>query len=220
MAGDGLSRDELVDKVRHGEILEGVDLSGADLAGLPLAGAIFEKANLTGAILAGADLHESVFNDTVLSEADLSTSNLRHANAIGCTATATRFSGALMLGFKSIDCAFERAVFDDVDLTLGAFVNPIITDARFHHAKLERCSFLDAQTPRVDFGGALMKNTVVMKADLTEANFTGAALEGAIFIGSRLAGKDLRGLDLTLAQLMDADLRGVDLSDCLSLIHI
>ena len=167
-----LDREGLADKVRHGEILEGVDLRGADLSGLPLAGAIFEKANLTGAILAGTDLHESVFNDTDLSEADLSTSNLRHANAIGCTATSTNFSGAHMLGFKSIDCAFERAVFDDVDLTLGAFINPVITDARFHHAKLERCAFLDAQTPRVDFGGAIMKNTVVMKADLTEANLS------------------------------------------------
>jgi uncharacterized protein YjbI with pentapeptide repeats len=75
-------------------------------------------------------------------------------------------------------------------------------EANFSNANLERANLSGLVAIRTDFGGAIMRNCKLVRANLKQANFRGANLDGS----------DLAGADLTGADFTDSVLTGVDLS--------
>jgi len=67
-----MHRDDLVARIRAGEMITHVSLVGVDLSGADLSGGIFEEVNLVGANLFRADLLDVVVDGaTVMKDAYL-----------------------------------------------------------------------------------------------------------------------------------------------------
>lgn len=113
-----MTREELEQKVKDGESLQGADLSCVNLAGVNLAGvnlryADMRGASLRGANLAGADMYRTTLRYADLAYADLSGvpldgsdlryADMRGANLRGADLRRTNLSDANIEGSKLPD---------------------------------------------------------------------------------------------------------------------
>ena len=67
-----MTRDELLEFNRTGELVIEQDCSGLDLSGSDLSGGIFDKCNFDGSDLSNADFTESIFTECSFRDANLS----------------------------------------------------------------------------------------------------------------------------------------------------
>jgi uncharacterized protein YjbI with pentapeptide repeats len=192
------ARKMVLDTIRAGEALLGVDLAGADLSNLDLAGARLGDADLSGAKLAGSNLRGARLGGAKLGGADLSGADLREADLSRADLTRSTLDEARL----------DRADLTDAVLTLCSG-----RAARLGEARADRASFARGRWDDVVFDGASLKG-----ADLSGARLGGASFRGASLVGARLqeaqgegvsfARADLDGVNATGATLALADLEG------------
>jgi uncharacterized protein YjbI with pentapeptide repeats len=136
-----LTREQLQQMIRRGEVIEKQSLGPLALEQCDLSGAIFANVTFSGTRLAQATLGECVFNactfiDVDLAGADLSkstflTCELHHANFLDSTlddcrmlqthAGGTRFSAIRAARLAFLKCDLSGCRFDAAHIEFGVF---------------------------------------------------------------------------------------------------
>ncbi|WP_438019731.1 DUF2169 domain-containing protein [Sorangium sp. So ce315] len=236
-------RDAVLEFLRLGEPLAGVDLTGVDLSGVDLAGAdlggvILKRANLRGARLDGARLVEAVlaeadaegarFDGADLTRADLTGANVKAARFAGAVlelaaAGAARCEGAVFEGARAPGASFAgatltRARFDRADLTGAEMMQAALDEASFRDATLDDVKIYGATGARVTLDGAsiadLRADDVVLRSgSFRRARGPGSVWEGADLTEGVFAGAALPEASFTRATLDRATFDAADLVD-------
>ncbi|WP_438028929.1 DUF2169 domain-containing protein [Sorangium sp. So ce233] len=236
-------RDAILELLRLGEPLAGVDLtgidlSGADLAGADLGGVLLKRANLRGARLDGARLVEAVlaeadgegarFEGADLTRADLTGANLKSARLAGAVlelaaAGAARCEGAVFEGVRAPGASFAGATltgacFDRADLTGAEMMQAAIDEASFRDATLDDVKIYGATGTRVTFDGASLADlraddVVLRNGSFRRASGPGSVWEGADLTEAVFSGAALREASFTRATLDGATFDAADLVD-------
>jgi uncharacterized protein YjbI with pentapeptide repeats len=176
--------------------------------------------------------------DTVNIEGvDLSGAKLSRLQANFLTASDANLAGASFYQAGLFDCDFVRA-----DCTHACFQSANFFQTAFKHTHGERVDFRklraeiswfdDAQLPRANFHGAVLKHSRFIRARMelaefdeaqgealafVDATFTNASFRGAKFPGAVFSGANLQGTDFSLADLSGADFRGAHLEGAIFL---
>ncbi|MEJ7729874.1 MAG: DUF2169 domain-containing protein [Polyangiaceae bacterium] len=221
-----------------GASLSGARFHGANLAEARLVAAVGAAVDFRKAVLAKADLAHAVLRDARLDEADLSEARFQDTDLTGATAPQLTLLEADLRGVH-----LERA-----DLREATLLHAKLTGVRMAGARLPRATLLEVDARDADLrgidlegarvvlggsfdganlaearlGGACLRETSFVGADLsgahadgadfTKSNLTAARLTRAVARGARLSKADLGDADLTSANLMDALLPNARLS--------
>ena len=193
-------RKLVIERVRAGEALYGMDLSAVDLRGLDLSGGVFSDANLTGAQLAGTKLVGARFGGARLVGADLSKADLRdaeldRADLSRATLVEARFDGASLMHATLASvvgdrACFENAKLDSATLAGASFIEAVFDGARMPGADLSGAKLNDATFRRALLGSAKLaevdgEGAIFAEAELDGASLNGAVLRAADFVGVR-----------------------------------
>ncbi|XXX80596.1 DUF2169 domain-containing protein [Sorangium sp. So ce134] len=236
-------REAILELLRLGEPLAGVDLTGVDLTGADLTGAdlggvVLARASLRGARLDGARLVEAVlaeadcegasFEGADLSRADLTGANVKAARFAGAVlelaaAASARcedavFEGARAPGASFAGAALQRARFDRADLTGAEMMRATLDGASFRDATLDDAKLYGASGARVTLDGASLADLRADDVALRNGSFRGANGPGSVWEGADLTegvftGAALREASFTRATLDRATLDAADLID-------
>ncbi|WP_437736746.1 DUF2169 domain-containing protein [Sorangium sp. So ce1335] len=236
-------RDAILELLRLGEPLAGVDLtgidlSGADLSGADLGGVLLKRANLRGARLDGARLVEAVlaeadaegarFEGADLTRADLTGASVKAARFAGAilelaAAGAARCEGAVFEGARAPGASFAGATltgasFDRADLTGAEMMQAALDEASFRDATLDDVKIYGATGARVTLDGASLADLRADDVVLRSGSFRGARGPGSVWEGADLtegvfAGAALPEASFTRATLDGATFEGADLVD-------
>jgi uncharacterized protein YjbI with pentapeptide repeats len=202
----------------YGSCFDGVDLREAEMNDVTFGGAVFWKTDLTKAKLPNADL-----SDAYLEDADLSGANLFNANL-----TRTRLHRATLTDANLDDATVDQTVFTRADLSRATLKDATVTGADFSdatlkgvvasgvdttimnsillHADLNQADFTQATLSIVDFRKALLEEADFQKADMIGTPFRGATLWKTDFKGAKMELVDFSEVDLRESELADADL--------------
>ncbi|MCB9765122.1 MAG: pentapeptide repeat-containing protein [Alphaproteobacteria bacterium] len=191
--------------------LRGANLSEANLSGANLSGANLSGGNLRGADLRGADLTEANLSEADLSEADLTGVKLRVRSIRGANLERTNLSGADLGGADLGGANLTEANLSEADLGGVNLGGANLGGANLRGANLRGVNLTEANFSEADLGGADLGG-----ADLTSANLRGAFLEEADLSSADLTGvklrvRSIRGANLERTNLSEADLGGVNL---------
>lgn len=191
-------RKTVLDNVRAGTAMHGMDLTSADLSGMDLSGAIFGDARLAGAklvktILRGArlagarltaaDLRGADLTDADLSRSDLTRAVLTDAVLAGADLTDVNATLAQAAGASFRKAKAERAVFVQAQMEGAVLDGASMRDADFSGAFAARASFRNASAPSARFGELRAESASFDNAEIDGAVFTSASLEDASFRG-------------------------------------
>jgi uncharacterized protein YjbI with pentapeptide repeats len=179
----------------------------ADWTGVQAADSLFHKFDLKGMVFTEANLAASTFIECDLTGVDLRAANLTGASFITC-----KLDGALMVGAQlsgavfSLKCSLVGADMTQANLTSANLGESDLRGARLVKAVLDGACMPLARLDGCDMRlasiqGALMRRTILRKANLAGANFKDAIMQHA----------DLRSTDLRSANLFGADLSRVKL---------
>jgi uncharacterized protein YjbI with pentapeptide repeats len=237
------ARDGVLELLRLGEPLAGldltgIDLSGVDLEGRDLGGAILNGANLRGARLDGASLVGAIlaeancdgtsFKGANLTQADLTRANLKAAQLDGAilelaTAAGANCEGASFEGAQAPAASFAEAVlkaarFDRANLTGAEMMRSLIDGATFKGATLDDVKIYGASGTDVVMDGASLIDLRADDAQMRRGSFrgikgAGSIWEGADLTGAVFDGSALREASFTRATLDGATLNGADIVD-------
>ncbi|MFC7615359.1 pentapeptide repeat-containing protein [Actinokineospora soli] len=158
-----------------------------------LRGANLRSADLRAADLRGANLSEANLVEANLHEAKLSGANLREANL-----QAAKLRGADLSRANLREANLQAAVLHGTDLNWTDLV-----EANLRGADLNSANLGNTILSRADMSDAILAYANFVEANLTEANLT-----AAILVGAQLLNANLSGVDLSAADLKGADLRG------------
>ncbi|MGK3981851.1 DUF2169 domain-containing protein [Sorangium sp. So ce136] len=236
-------RDAVLELVRLGEPLAGVDLtgvdlSGADLTGADLGGALLARADLRGARLDGARLVEAVLAEADCEGASFEGADLTRADLTGANVKAARFAsavlelaavgsarceGAVFEGARAPGASFagamlQRACFDGADLSGAEMMQASIEEASFRGATLDDVKLYGASGARVTLDGASLADlraddVVLRSSSFRRANGPGSVWEGADLTAGVFVGAALREASFTRATLDRASFDAADLVD-------
>lgn len=212
--------------------LTNVDATGANLTGTYLDRATLENTNFTQADLSEASLKNAMTSGVQFSGATLKGANLERTSLIGVSfrganLTGVNLSGAVLSGFRSTGTrpSLPMMGFSMENLARLVCLEPRNfpdSDERF----LQDLKNYGLEFSTSDLGGARLKganlrNTILLRTDLTGANLSEADLQGACLVSANLKGAILDNANLQSAQLKGAwvegaslkGVRGADLSD-------
>ncbi|WP_437878069.1 DUF2169 domain-containing protein [Sorangium sp. So ce513] len=205
-------RDAVLELLRLGEPLAGVDLtgidlSGADLAGADLGGVLLKRANLRGARLDGARLVEAVLAEADAEGARFEGADLTRADLTGANVKAARFAGAV-LELAAVGAArCEGAVFEGARAPGASFAGATLTRARFDRADLTGAEMMQAALDEASFRDATLDDVKIYGATGTRVALDGASIadlraddvvfRSGSFRRARGAGSVWEGADLT-----------------------
>lgn len=179
------------------------------------------KANMRG-----ADLTEARFMESELVEADFSESNVSEALFLNTQAKKINFTGAQLVSTIFVQFKGDGAVFTNADMTnlraamditfrAADFSGAKLVNANLRSADLTGANFEKADISQADlsecnlensrFYRAVAKQTMFMKADLTNANMISINLFEGSLQKAQLHNTDLRGANLFAADLLQTD---------------
>ncbi|MCA9565598.1 MAG: pentapeptide repeat-containing protein, partial [Myxococcales bacterium] len=184
-----VTADEVIDRLRAGELvpnveLRAVDLTGKDLSGLSMRDLDLTEVDLSRVNLSWADLTDAVLYRANLSGAELVKADLTRADLSECNAERTGFGGTTL------------------------------NHTTFFRAQLSGSSFTQAEVRCVDFRTANLKGARFQNAALSQCLFAGANLQSANFERADVEGSDFHDADLRHAHLKE--LRGFKTSSWIS----
>jgi uncharacterized protein YjbI with pentapeptide repeats len=235
-------RKLVLDNLRAGTAMHGIDLASADLSGLDLTGAILSDAKLSGAKLSrtilkgarlsgaklvgadlsGADLTEAVlaradFTRAVLDDARLDNSELADVNAAQLHASNAKFDGARADRVKLVQAHLEGASFVAASLRDADLSGSAVGGASFKDATLTAARVSESRGEGANFDGARLDGASFTGATLPDASFVGAdaprtTWERAVLDRSIFDRAILRESNFARSSLEVASLRGVDLT--------
>jgi len=111
----------VLDRLRAGRVLHGLDLAGADLHGLDFTGGVMlaldlRRANLRGCVLTGAKLTAARLEGADLSDANLVGADLSRADLSGAVLLRARLDGAALVDTVGLPPAsLEEGVASEPD---------------------------------------------------------------------------------------------------------
>lgn len=194
--------------------LFGNDLSGAKLIGVNLFGATLDRTIITRADFSGADLtgvsflRPTVFTDLTINRAEAP--KFDNAKLVGVRFTGI-FDGA---SFRNANLKYAQMGPHDTRMDISSFPHNFFRGCDFSNTQLYDADMYEVVATMANFRGADMRNTVLIRADLSGADFTGADLTGADLTEAdldRAILKDVKGLDkikgLSLAKNLDRAIR-------------
>jgi uncharacterized protein YjbI with pentapeptide repeats len=215
-----------------GRDLAGAELSGLDLSDLDLRGILLERAGLGGASLHGADLREAVLTEADLREADLRGARLDGANLCGVRAHGADLSGASLRGASLLGADLDAARLDDAVLddclahelrargtcfdrvraARTLLPNAALRGSRWQGARLREVVLTRAHLEEADFSRAVAGRLILSGARADRSHWTDARLDDLQAPGeTRLRAAELRGVRGQRLGLRGADLRGARL---------
>ncbi|AUX21851.1 uncharacterized protein SOCEGT47_023460 [Sorangium cellulosum] len=216
------AREGILELLRLGEPLAGldltgIDLSGASLEGRDLGGALLQRANLRGARLDGARLVEAVLAGADCEGASFEGADLTQADLTGANVQGARFSGAILALAAAADARCEGAVFEGARAPGASFAGAALRRARFDRADLsgaemmgsalDEASFRDATLDDVKLYGASGSRVILDGASLADLRADDVALRGSSFRRVKGPGSVWEGADLTEGVFEGAALR-------------
>lgn len=192
-------RKTVLDNVRAGTAMHGMDLASADLSNLDLTGAILADAKLSGARL----------SNTILRNARLSGAKLMGADLRGADLTEANLARADLTRAILTDAIVTKADLSDANASLVQAGNTKLDDlkadrASFVQAHLERAVLDRASLRDCDFSGAFVAHASFREVAASSARFAETRGENAVFDAARLDGAIFTG-----ANLEDASFTGV-----------
>jgi len=193
-------RKVVLDNVRAGTAMHGMDLASADLSGLDLSGAVLSDAKLAGAKLHGTLLKGARLNGAKLVGADLRGCDLSGASLARADLTRAILDDAIATDADLSDVTASQLHAMNAKLSNVRAERAKLVQAHLDGAVLEGASLRDA-----DLSGSHLDGTSFKAATLTSARMSEARGEGAIFSGARLDGATFTG-----ATLRDASFEGAD----------
>lgn len=149
--------------------------SGCDLSNKAMNGVRLNNANLSG----------SVFNNSNLSGGSLDGSDL----------TGAHFRGTLMYRVRGDSVIMPGAVLEDATLTEANLSNAKLAEANLSRANLSRAVFSDA-----DFKGATFNNANLTGAQFKSGQFQNARFDGTILVDAELDNANFSGANMFTAQ--------------------
>lgn len=164
-----LTRESIIEGVRHGEIYANDDLNGLDLSGIQLNKLNLQAANLSGVNFINTDLSGAMLAEANLANANLSYANLRGANLKDADLTAANLTGADLTGTLLENALFEKAGMNNAILDKVAAENAI-----FSEANLSEATLINSLLKGADFSKCLLDKTNFQGSDLSEASVEGA----------------------------------------------
>ena len=138
------------------------------------ASALLYNANLTSANLTSADLIGAYLNDAILTHAKLNDANLTNAILTSADLSYATLSNAFLNNASLGTADLYNADLSYANLTSADFTNAILTGANFTGAT-------DALSTSSQLALTPLEETIIVGAQLYEANFSGAELSGVIF---------------------------------------
>ena len=165
-------------------------IPGADFSGCKLQDADFSDKVLTNVDFSDADLSDVNFQNTDLANADLSNAKLTSAN----------LRDADLSGAKLVNADLTNAILTNADLTEADATNSILRNANLERidarkAIFKNVEFREAKLNNADFSGASLVN-----ADLTGADWGGANFKGTDFSGAKIKDEIIQKINLFNAQ--------------------
>ena len=158
-------RKALLDAIRAGVDLRGVDLRKCNLSRLDLSG-----VDLRGANLDGADLRGAILNNT----------HMDGASMRGVRAEGASFDFASMISVEISDSDFCGASFWCADMRRAS-----VTDTNMSRTNMPSARMCQARFLRSSFREATMENADFRNSEVVECNFEGAKLTHRAFTGMR-----------------------------------
>lgn len=184
-------RKTVLDNVRAGTAMHGMDLASADLSNLDLSGAILADAKLSGARL----------SNTILCNARLSGAKLMGADLRGANLTEANLARADLTRATLTDAVFTKADLSDANASLVQAGNTKLEDikadrASFVQAHLERAVLDRASLRDCDFSGAFLAHASFREVAASGARFAETRGENAVFDAAKLDGAIFTGANL------------------------
>ena len=234
-------RERVIELLRDGDPLDGLDFTGGDLSdldftGLALTGTILVNANLRRCLFRGATMESAQMGSADLTGADLTGADLSGADLTGASISGARFEGARIAhadfgkasGAKSDfrRARGDRPSFVGADLTGATFAAASLPGADFTRATLDHALFEDAMLPEARlydvrcqggrFDRAKMPETradgaFVVNSSLRSVDASASEWEGATLDGSTFLGSSLPGAGFARTSCHGTVLSGADL---------
>lgn len=238
-----LTLEQLMERIRRKESLEGaelssLDLNGVDLSHMNLRNAIFDEvilykanlayADLTGATLAGLNLQEANceganFSEADLSEAKLCGANLSHAVLQETDLMKADLRHANLEKVKAQGVDFSEADLSDATLVGASLISADLTDCKLHRTNLSRADLTEASLQRawgrhIQLEGAKVDVLKAAGANFCEGNFKyisgkETVWEGGEYYGADFSGANLPGAEFSTAYLGWAKFNATDLTE-------
>jgi uncharacterized protein YjbI with pentapeptide repeats len=200
-AGLAALRVEVLQRLKRGESVAGMDLAGVDLSKADMHGADLTDCYLEFANLSGADLTGAKFKGAIAAHVDFSGARLAQAD----------FSGANVGKSSFVDAKGAGADFSDAVLSEASFEGSAFPGAKFGGGQMMKVNFSNA-----DLSDAELKVPLLMDCRLDGLKLNGASIHRAIVMGGSGQGLDLSGakgeallfvnVDLDRLRLTGADL--------------
>ena len=184
----GLSREDVLERIKTGASLKGMDLSWADLSQMDLRGADLSGAVLTGAKLDGARLDEGNLSDVFAADASFKGRAWRGFPGDRAFFQRADFSGANLARAKMRRAEFllvngRGAVFREGDFTGARFIDSDLEGADLRGAVLEEANLRGVNLSGCDLSASRLVNADMRKTKTLGAAFDGVDARGALFYG-------------------------------------
>jgi uncharacterized protein YjbI with pentapeptide repeats len=187
------------------------DLSGADLTGLDLTGFNLSFCFLQRAKLTGANLTGALLIGATLDVAELNNACLKAIQAKGISLYASKLEKANLVGAEMPEANLAHAYLDGANLMFanfyGGFEPAILREAILLGANLAGSNLVEA-----DLAGAWMDASILDGANLSRADLESARLTHASLHHTILVEANLRNAKLDHSSLLNANLNSADLT--------
>ena len=217
---------------RSPRMLNNINLSEANLQGAYLRNEMLFRANLTMANMEGTDLSHSCLINANLSRANLQEAKLRKTNLTEADLKAANLTQADLRGADLTKADLKGANLTGSDLRGANLIEADLSGANLTKARIsEETVFYQAILPdrkpdeshfRVIEGEELLKshgrgkmglrNMIIYRADLSNANLEGIDFTGAKFKYVNLSGANLRATNLSCATFIHCNLSHADMA--------
>jgi uncharacterized protein YjbI with pentapeptide repeats len=217
LQGCAMDNAVLVRASLKGTQLDGASLTGANLSLAVAVGASFDKAAMARATLEKTQLHSCTLRGVGMDGILLLETVLDKVDISGAKAGQTHFLKLNLHGVVAVNVEFIRCTFLECDMGeadfSGArldgtgFVSVRAAGARFRHALMSKCCFVESCNLRgADFSHADASSASFRSADLAEADFRLARAHGADFSLAQLRAANFYQADMPGARFVRSNL--------------
>jgi uncharacterized protein YjbI with pentapeptide repeats len=202
------------------------NFDGTDLTGFSFGSLAFQHCSFVGCKIGKASFTQTAHCDFTRAtgdeaefytgehnrfhEADLPKTQFTAASG-GCDFTRAKlnkstFAGKVWTSGRGAQTATPKAIFTNATLAGVTFHDEVFVKADFDHADLSNSSFNICRCDDATFRGANltkanMIDCVMIRADLSNADFTDASLAGAELTDARVSGADFKACNLRGAKI-------------------
>ncbi|MEN9206604.1 MAG: pentapeptide repeat-containing protein [Gloeomargarita sp. GMQP_bins_120] len=166
--------------------------------------------DFTGVKLIQASLMDAVLDEIILQEADLSRAILRRSKMRGAILKNANFSGANLIEADLTEADLTGAHFGCIKLG-GQAVNNLVGAAVPVSTNLKKAILLRANLTNADFSRAVLEQACLDEANLTGAILTRVNAKGCSFVGATCNRADMSWATFEGANFTDANLSRVNL---------